>query len=302
MGNWGTTAIGRAKHKLAAVIAVSLAGLGAMGSASAVSIDPGDYVAAPPGTDLFLFYGQHSEGKGLWAGGREVDPNARLNVDVAIARYVKFTTLGEHTLDWQVLVPWGHLSGGGSTASLGSTSGAGDIILVSTLWLLEDKQTRRYFGITPYIWAPTGNYDKNRALNMGENRWKGALQAVYSHGLGDHLTAELSFDAQVFGKNDDLAGGGTLKQDVLYDTQAFLRYTIDPKNEVSLKVRYLDGGETRINGVDQDNASRNWSVLGTYARALPGNTQLMLQVGRDMHIENGFKEESRVQVRFLKAF
>ncbi len=297
-----STMLRPSRLKFGALAALALACGLACSTAQAVSIDAGDYVPAPPGTHLFLFYGQHSEGKGLWAGGKEVDPDARLNVDIAMARYVYFTTLGDHTLDLQVLLPWGHLSGGGSTASLGKTSGMGDVILVSTLWLHEDREKRRFFGITPYVWAPTGSYDRDRSLNVGENRWKYALQGVYSHGLGEKVTAELSFDVQGFGRNDDLAGGGTLKQDLLYDTQGFLRYTFNPANEVSLRVRYLDGGETRINGVDQDNASRNWSVLATYARALPGNTQLLFQLGKDTHIENGFKEESRAQIRFLKVF
>lgn len=273
-----------------------------MGSAAAVSIDAGDYVPAPAGTDLFLFYGQHAEAKGLYVDGNKVDGAARLRSDVAIARYVKFTKLGEHTLDLQVLAPWVRLEGGGSTAGLGSVSGAGDVILVSTLWLVENQQDRRYFGITPYVWLPTGSYDRDRALNPGENRWKGALQAVVSQGLSENVTAELSFDVQVHGKNDDLAGGATLKQDALYDTQAFLRYHFNPANEVSLKVRYQGGGETRIDGVRQHNELGNWSALATYSRALPGNTQLLVQAGRDIRIENGFKEESRVQLRFLKAF
>jgi len=294
---------GRRSRRTALTLSSALAAsILACSTAHAVSIDAGDYVPAPPGTNLFLFYGQHSEGKGLWAGGKEVDPDARLNVDIAMARYVKFTTLAGRTLDLQVLLPWGHISGGGSTASLGKTSGMGDVILVSTLWLHEDPQQRRFFGITPYVWAPTGSYDRDRALNVGENRWKYALQGVYSHGLGDKVTAELSFDVQGFGRNNDLAGGGTLKQDLLYDTQGFLRYSFNPANEVSLRVRYLDGGETRINGVKQDNASRNWSLLATYSRALPGNTQLLFQLGKDTHVENGFEEESRAQIRFLKAF
>lgn len=137
---------------------------------------------------------------------------------------------------------------------------------------------------------------------MGENRWKYALQGVYSHGLSEKVTAELSFEVQGFGRNDDLVGGGTLKQDLLYDTQGFLRYTFDPSNEVSLRVRYLDGGETRINGATRTTPRATGCVLAIYSRALPGNTQLLFQLGKDTHVENGFKEESRAQIRFLKVF
>lgn len=274
----------------------------ASGAASAVGIDAGDYVAAPPGTDLFLIYAQHSDAKGLYANGNRIDDDARLGVDLVMGRYVKFVEVGGRTLDLQVLAPWVRLQGGGSTASLGSTSGMADVILVSTLWLVEDKDQRRYFGVTPYVWLPTGSYDRNRALNPGENRWKGALQAVVSQGLGEHWTTELSFDVQVHGENDEFAGNNTLKQKPLYDTQGFLRYTFNPANEVSLRVRYQAGGETRVNGIDRDDELGNWSALATYSRALPGNTQLLLQAGRDISIENGFREESRVQLRFLKAF
>ena len=274
----------------------------ASGAASAVSIDAGDYVPAPAGTDLFLMYLQHAESKGLYSNGDRIDDDARLRADVLMARYVKFLDVGGRTLDLQVLAPYVRLEGGGSTEALGRVSGAGDVILVSTLWLVENKDQRRYFGVTPYVWLPTGSYDRNRALNPGENRWKGALQAVVSQGLGDHWTTELSFDVQVHGENDEFAGNGTMKQKPLYDTQGFLRYTFDPANELSLRVRYQAGGETRVNGIDQNDELGNWSAMATYARALPGNTQVLLQAGRDIRIENGFREESRLQVRFLKAF
>lgn len=289
-------------HRLGLACLLALPALGASSAAGAVSIDAGDYVAAPAGTDLFLLYAQHAESKGLYSNGHKVDGDARLNVDVLMPRYVKFIEVGGHTLDLQVLLPWVRLEGGGSTAALGSASGMGDVILVSTLWLVEDKQARTYFGITPYLYLPTGSYDKNRALNPGENRWKGDLQAVVSQGWGERWTTELSFDVMAHGKNDDYAGGATMKQKPIFDTQGFLRYHFNPANEVSLKLRYQSGGETRVNGVDQDDALGTWSALATYSRALPGNTQLLVQAGRDISVDNGFREESRVQLRFLKAF
>lgn len=297
---------GASRHRLTRLLRraalLSAPALLASGAASAVSIDAGDYVAAPAGTDLFLMYLQHAESKGLYSNGDRVDDDARLRADVLMARYVKFLEVGGRTLDLQVLAPYVRLEGGGSTESLGRASGAGDVILVSTLWLSEDATQRRYFGITPYVWLPTGSYDRNRALNPGENRWKAALQAVGSQGWGEHWATELSFDVQVHGENDAFAGHNTMKQKPLYDTQGFLRYTFDPANELSLRVRYQAGGETRVNGVDQNDELGNWSAMATYARALPGNTQLMLQAGRDIRIENGFREESRLQLRLLKAF
>lgn len=292
-------------HSLRALsaLATALALPALSGPAQAQAIDAGDYVPAPSGTQLGLVYLQYSHAGAVYADGQKVDDKAKLDVAVGIARYVGFTKIGGHTLDYQVLQPYGAIWSGGSTAALGSTSGFGDTILVSTLWLHENARTGTYFGVTPYVFLPTGNYSNTRALNLGENRWKGSFQAVISQKLSDKVIAELAGDVMVYGKNTNYgADSQTLSQKATYRIQGFGRYLVDAKNELNLRVMYVGGGRQSVDGVSLDNVTKTTSVLGTWRTTLSPKWQLMTQVGTDLHVENGFKEGARVQLRILKVF
>jgi hypothetical protein len=290
-------------ERLMATAAASFGFLAFGGASHAQAIDAGDYVAAPDGTQLGLVYLQYSHSDALYADGKKVDDDAKLDTAVAILRYVGFTKVGGMTLDYQVLQPFGHLAAGGSVASLGKTTGFGDTILVSTLWLHEDAKNKSYFGVTPYVFIPTGSYDASRGLNMGENRWKGSLQAVYSKGFGKHFVAELAGDAMIYGKNNDYgAASDRLTQKATYRIQGFARFLLNDKNELNARLMYVTGGETRINGIGQNNITKTTSLLGTWRHTIAPKWQIMTQVGTDLSVENGFKEGVRGQIRLLRVF
>ncbi|MBT0670149.1 transporter [Novosphingobium profundi] len=284
---------------LASAAAVTLAPT----AAQAQAIDAGDYVPAPDGTQLGIVYMQYANAGSLYADGKKVDDKAKLESAVTILRYVGFTKIAGMTLDYQVLQPFGHLAGGGSTRALGKTTGFGDTILVSTLWVHENPESKTYIGITPYVFVPTGEYDADRALNMGENRWKGSLQAVISQGIGKHFVAELAGDAMIYGKNTDYgAARVTMTQKPTYRVQAFARYLLDDTNEINARLMHVSGGETKIAGLEQDNVTKTTSVLGTWRHTLSPKWQLMTQAGTDLAVENGFKEGFRAQLRILRVF
>lgn len=290
------------RHLIATAAAAGMTMLGAATGARAQAIDAGDYVPAPAGTHLGLLYTQYSHADGLYAGGDKIDGDAELDVALVMARYVGFTKIAGKTLDYQVLLPVVDIQAGGSADGLGSARGLADVILVSTLWLHEDAANQSYFGITPYVYLPVGKYDGNKALNPGENRWKGSLQAVWSKGLSERWVGEIAGDVMVYGENDDYAGGQTLDQDLTWRVQGFARYMINDANEANLRLMYVGGGETQVNGVDQDNEAGTLSALATWRHSFSPQWQLLSQVGTDLSVENGFKEAARVQFRILKVF
>ncbi|ONF96842.1 transporter [Sphingomonas jeddahensis] len=271
--------------------------------ARAQAIDAGDYVPAPAGTQLALVYLQYSHAGALYRDGRKIDEEAELDTAVALLRYVRFSKVGGMTFNYQVLQPFGYVAGGGSTASLGKTTGFGDTILVGTLWLREDADSQSYFGVTPYLYIPTGDYRSSRGLNLGENRWKGSLQAVYSKGFGKHFIAELSGDVMIYGKNDDAgAASNDLTQKATVRLQGFLRFPLGDRNELNARVMHVTGGETRINGIRQDDVTRTTSLLGTWRHNITPKWQILTQVGADVAVRNGFKEGVRGQIRLLRVF
>ncbi|MGH8809121.1 MAG: transporter, partial [Noviherbaspirillum sp.] len=275
----------------------------ASNSASAIDVDAGDYTALPAGTNLGLVYYQHAERKSLYSKGAKVPIGARLDSDVGILRGVHFMDIGGYIVDPQFLLPFGKLKAKDATSFLGDTSGVGDLILAATVWLVNQPQSNTYFGISPFLTLPTGQYDNSKSLNLGENRSKFTLQAGYITGLGKKLSLDLVADVTLYGNNKDFGpAGATLKQEASYQAQAHLRYLATPAFDLRAGLSKTITGETSVNGADQnDRGSTSKLSLGA-AYFLRPTTQVLATYGRDLSVREGFKESNRINLRLLQIF
>jgi hypothetical protein len=169
--------------------------------------------------------------------------------------------------------------------------------------LVNKPESNTYFGITPFIYVPTGSYNRKDALNLGENRWKFALQAGYITSLTPKISLDLAGDVTFYGKNNKFGvASATLKQDASYQFQGFLRYHMTPQWDLRAGLSHSLGGETSVDGIDQNNRLSNTKItLGTAWSVTPG-LQLLANYGRDLSVRNGFKEQHRINFRILKAF
>lgn len=272
-------------------------------SAHALDVEAGDYTALPAGTNLGLVYFQHSTRDSLYANGKKVPINAGLDANVGLLRGVHFMDIGGYIVDPQFILPFGNLQARNDTSFLGGASGAGDAILGATVWLVNQPKTDTYFGITPWLYVPTGSYDRTKAINLGENRWKFALQAGFITGLSENVSLDLIGDVTTFGKNREFgAASATMSQNPLYQAQGFLRYKIKPTWDLRLGVSHASGGETSVNDVAQNDKVRTTKfTIGSAWFAAP-TIQLMANYGRDTSVENGFRENNRLNLRLLKIF
>lgn len=287
-----------------AVTAWMAAGLTAASSAAwALEMDAGDDTPLPEGTNLAVLYYQHVERKSLHADGHKLPGDNRLDSDIGIARFVHYTKFAGMTINPQFLLPFGTLRAREDLSPLGSASGVGDLILASVFWLVEKPETNTYFAITPYLYVPTGTYDKNEALNLGENRWKGTLQLGFITGLTDKLLLDLYADVTVFGNNNDYGPtSATLKQNPLYQAQGWLRYKLTDSWDVRAGYFYTWGGETKVNGVSSDDRQRSTKYQVGTAWFYEPSAQVVFTYGQDLTVENGFKERNRLNFRWLKVF
>ncbi|MGO4157897.1 transporter [Cupriavidus sp. YAF13] len=270
--------------------------------AHAIDVDAGDYTALPAGTNLAMLYYQHAERDKVYASGRQV-AGGNLNSDIGIARYVHFVDIAGFTVDPQILLPFGNLRGRDQLSGLGSSGGMGDPILAATVWLVNQPQQKRYFGITPFLYVPVGSYDKERALNLGENRWKFALQAGYITPLAGKFTLDLIADVTFYGDNNKFgAASATLKQAPLFQGQGWLRYNVTDTFDIRGGLSYTAGGESKVNGVSRnDNTNTSKFLLGMAWFPTPA-VQVLGIYGQDISVRNGPMEGSRFNLRVLKAF
>jgi hypothetical protein len=263
--------------------------------------DARDYIAAPDGTKLMVVYYNHQTGNELYANGDKVSDDFNLNADITIFRPVIFTKIGPFLADPQMLIPVGNLSIDGT--AVGGTeimsNGLADPILTATFWLINKPEQKWWLGFTPYFFLPIGDYDHNKPVNLGENRWKFREEFATVVGLNEKTYLDLYVAGEFYLDNDDFGPDKvTMKQDPAFFAEAHLSYDITEKFYVAGSYFYKHGGETKINGLKQDNEASDHAVRATFGFWIMDNVQLLAKYRRDLQVENGPKTQS-VEARLM---
>jgi hypothetical protein len=108
---------------------------------------------------------------------------------------------------------------------------------------------------------PTGQYDDQKLINLGGNRYTFRPQLGGTH-TWNKWSAELTLAGLFFTDNEDFFYGKRLEQDPVYTADANLIYTFRPGLWVAAGVGYAVGGNTTVNGVSSDNtqSSLGWAL------------------------------------------
>jgi hypothetical protein len=121
---------------------------------------------------------------------------------------------------------------------------------------------RPIIGASLKIIAPTGQYDPDRLINVGSNRWTARLKLGSAVVLKPSWLLELSASGWFFSDDPDFVTGRK-EQDPVYTIESNLIKRIRPGLWASLDVTYYRGGRQRIAGIELDNSQRNLKVGGT---------------------------------------
>lgn len=102
--------------------------------------------------------------------------------------------------------------------------------------------------------VPLGEYDEDKLVNMGLNRWWGrlALPMKYHFGVfnpGQMSSLEVTPSVWLFGENDDFLGQN-LENDPIWQIEAHLTHDFTPSFYGSLDLLYRSGFESEINGAE----------------------------------------------------
>ncbi len=288
-------------------IAAWLLGLSALTAAlpaTALEVAAGDYEIYPAGVNIGLLYFQHSTTSDLYVNGSKAVDDFKIKPTIGLARYIRPVRLTDTlTLDPQAILPFGQIRTGDNASALGSASGTADLILGAPIKLLLDATTRDVLSFGPFVYLPTGSYDNAKALNLGENRWKGLFQLAYVKHFGSTWALDTVGDVLIHGKNKEFGpANATLEQDPRYEVQTHLRYIISPATAFSAGLGHYRGGETQVNGVDQNNRLRTTYGRLTATHFVNQTTQFQIQRGRDLSVYNGAQENARITLRLAKIF
>ena len=182
-----------------------------------------------------------------------------------------------------------------------NSNGIGDTTLVFALWPYVDRAKEEYLGLATYLTLPTGEYDKNSAVNIGSNVYQTAFQAGYQRKLVDNVNWMSALDVVLAGDNNQFLGNKKLEKDPLYNFQTGLQYVFNPTYSASVGYFYTVGGESTVNSIDQGNINKihRYQLTG---QGIYNFGRLMLQYGSEFANENSYIEDHRLIARYAFKF
>jgi hypothetical protein len=102
-------------------------------------------------------------------------------------------------------------------------------------------------GTSLEITPPLGQYDSDKLLNIGTNRWSFKPELGVSKAWGP-LTFELATGVRFYTDNNDFLDGRTLEVGPIYSVQGHLIYSVTPGIWLGLNALYYTGGRAIIDG------------------------------------------------------
>jgi hypothetical protein len=136
------------------------------------------------------------------------------------------------------------------------------------------------------VGLPSGQYDADKLVNIGSNRWFVKPELGISKAWGP-WTLELATAATIFGDNDNFFGGQQREQDPIYSLQGHLVYSFRSGIWAALTGTYFTGGRTTIDGVTGDDLQKTSRVGATLALPVNRRHSIKLYATTGLSIRTG---------------
>ncbi len=229
------------------------------GIAYAQDLEPRAYANTPVGLNFLI--GGYAYSKGSVSVDATVPiEDAAVDVHSSFLAYVRTLDIWGRSGKFDVILPYSWASG--SARLLGQertrdVSGLGDPRLRFSMLLygapalsLEDFRDYKpdvIIGTSLEITPPLGQYDDDKLLNIGTNRWSFKPELGVSKTWGP-LTFELASGVRFYTDNDDFLNGRNLEVSPVYSVQGHLIYSITPGIWLGFDALYYTGARSTIDG------------------------------------------------------
>jgi hypothetical protein len=134
-------------------------------------------------------------------------------------------------------------------------------------------------GTSLQITVPLGQYEQDKAINIGSHRWAFKPEIGISKAFGP-LIFEVAPSLTFYTDNNDFLGDKTREQDPLYSVQAHAIYRFGQALWGSLDGTYYGGGTTTIDGTENDDRQSNARVGMTLALSVSRHHSIKLYASK----------------------
>ena len=226
--------------------------------------------------------------------------DAKLNLNQGKIDYTHYFGFLHRLLWVEAAVPFANLSGSVSGTSIhGSVTGVGDSNYALGILLkggpalsaaqFEDYKPTTTLGVSLTMSAPTGLYHPSRILNLGSDRWWFKPEIALAHPFGPEQKWEVETYANIYVYTDNTSyhGREILRQQPLPGVEGHISYSFNDRFWASLDTRYSFRGTTAVNGIDQNNAQRNFILGSEMDISLNSRNSLVFEFAKAVVHHNG---------------
>jgi hypothetical protein len=236
-------------------------------------LEPRAYASAPVGVHAVLGVYSRSEGSVLLDPTLPVeDVTATIN-GTALGYFQSFGFIGRFAnIGLSVPYAWGSMQGlvEGEFTRI-TRSGLGDPRLRFAFNLtgapaLKPADFAKYrqttnLGLGLSLSAPFGQYDPNKLINLGTNRWAFKPELGLSHLRGRWLV-EAAAGVWFFGANNRFLGESRREQDPVLSLQGHVIYNLPKRMWLGFNANFFTGGATKTDGVESSSPALRNSRFG----------------------------------------
>jgi hypothetical protein len=235
-------------------------------TANAQGDGPRAYWPAPKGTQaitpLYTHVNSNSTFENtLFVGG------ADFNTDVYGLMYSNVFAISGRTAAVVAMVSAGSTKGGIKNIYEGESSGLTDTYVIGLINLYGapsvdgkgyvETKYNNILDVTLSFKAPTGEYDAEKNINIGTNRWEFKLgfpmMKFFNWGTQKVTSIELLPTYSLFTNNNDISGGETLSQKGLFGLEGHVTRKLTKILWASFDYQYKNGGRASIDDVEKEN-------------------------------------------------
>ena len=241
--------------------------------------------------NFLLAVGAHSEGGVL------TDPSLPVTdieaqIDALGFGYGRTFGIAGRSANMALAAPYVHLDASGNIgenrASV-SREGVGDTKLRFAMNLFgapamtprefAQREPKTTLGASLTVNIPTGEYDPDKLVNIGTNRWAAKAELGLTYPRGKWML-ETYLGAWFFADNGDFFGGQKREQDPLTSIQAHVSYTFKPRLWLALNTTYYFGGQTTIDGIHKQDRQSNSRAGLTFSMPVGNRYSIKLSWSR----------------------
>ena len=225
----------------------------------AQDLEPRAYVNTPVGLNFLIAGYVYSKGSVGFDPSVPLE-DAQVKLNTAVAAYVRTLDLWGKPGKFDVILPYTWASGSAKVFGERRTrkvSGFGDPRLRFSMLLYgapalsldeyRDYQPDLIIGTSLEMTPPLGQYNSDRLLNIGTNRWSFKPELGISKTAGP-LTLELATGIRFYTDNNDFLDGKTLELSPIYSVQGHLIYSLRPGIWFGFDGLYFTGARSTTDG------------------------------------------------------